>query len=68
MPTYKIETTVQVRRVYIVDAATAEAAEKCVDENGADVMVHEEDVSEEIDSTKEVVDKPPMSGREKSAI
>jgi glycerol-3-phosphate cytidylyltransferase-like family protein len=55
MPTFKIETTAQVRRVYMVDAASAEEAEEYIDDHGADVMVHEEDISEEVDSVKERV-------------
>jgi hypothetical protein len=54
MPRYKIETIVQMRRVYDVEAHSAEAAEEKLDETGTEYMVHEEDVSEEIDSTKEL--------------
>jgi hypothetical protein len=47
MPTFKIETTVQLHRTYTVSAATAEAAQEIVN---ADTLTHEEEVSEEIDS------------------
>lgn len=57
MPKYKIETTAQVRRVYEIDADSAEQAEAICDEHGDQYMVHEEDMSEEIDSTDEIKSK-----------
>ena len=50
MPTYRIETTTQVRRVYEVTAENERQAEIRLDDNPCPFMVHEEDVSEEIDS------------------
>lgn len=47
MPTFKVESTAQVRRVYIIEAATEGAARYLVDEGAVDI-VYEEDVSEVI--------------------
>lgn len=67
MATFKIETTAQLRRIYIVEAENADAAENAINEDAV-YMAHEYDISEEIDSVKEVNDDPPVTGRTPSTI
>lgn len=57
MPKFKVETTVQIRRVYEIEAASADEAEDLADTCGSECLVHEEDVSEEIDNVAEIKPK-----------
>ncbi len=56
MKRFKIETMAQVRRVYIVEADDANAAENVLvnDEEVGKYMDHEEDISEETDNVTEM--------------
>lgn len=58
MPKFKIETTAQIRRIYIVEAEDEHQAEIIVDDRGDSFMVHEEDISEEIDDIIAVAETP----------
>lgn len=49
MPRFNVETTAQVRRIYSIVADTAEEAKEIASNCGIDHMLHEEDISEEID-------------------
>jgi hypothetical protein len=54
MPRYKIEATVQLRRIYEVEAASMDEAEELAQTCDSSSMIHEEDISEEIDSVEEI--------------
>lgn len=57
MPKWKIESTAQVRRIYIIDAPSADAAEEIVAEDNPGLyLAQEEDISEEIDSVDEYIE------------
>lgn len=64
MPLYKIESTAQVRRIYIIEANSKDHAEElCQDAESA----AEEDISEEIDSV-EILPDPKQKEKDAQDI
>lgn len=55
---YEVECTAQVRRLYHVLAASKAEAEDLICESGDEYLVHEEDISEDVDGVKAAKEQP----------